>query len=365
MPKRPRSNSRSPRRRSSDWIRFVTAGCVSDSASAAPCMLPASKAATNAASSEPASGSAGRAGIGCTIPEITIPIWNQSMSDPTCLPAAWHRRSLGMEQRTGVPVPASARAAATHDQRSGTAAPRWSLAHIGPNWFASVMGTGILANAAELLPVHSIVLHDLALAAWLLAAAMLIALVLATAAHWMLHPVHARNHHLDPAMAPFYGAPPMAMLTVGAGTLLLGKQLIGLPTAIHIDEALWTIGTLTGVACAVTIPYLMFTRHDLRLQDTLGSWLMPVVPPMVSAATGAAIIAHLSSHNDRLTMLLACYAMFGVSLFMSMIVTTLLWARLAYNGLPAPARSRRYGSSSGRSDSRSPPRDCSARSPVT
>jgi tellurite resistance protein TehA-like permease len=136
-------------------------------------------------------------------------------------------------------------------------------------------------------------------------------------------------------MAPFYGAPPMAMLTVGAGALLIGKQIIGLPAAIRVDELLWVLGTIGGLACAVAIPYLMFTHHELRVQDTVGSWLMPIVPPMVSAVTGAALIAHLPAGSDRLTLLLFCYAMFGLSLFMAMIVIVLIWARLAYHGLPS------------------------------
>jgi len=75
--------------------------------------------------------------------------------------------------------------------------------HIGPNWFASVMGTGIVANAAALLPVRIPGLRAVALCVWLLAATMLLALIAATAVHWLRHPENARRHHHDPAMAPF------------------------------------------------------------------------------------------------------------------------------------------------------------------
>ncbi len=209
--------------------------------------------------------------------------------------------------------------------------------HLGPNWYTSVMGTGIVANAAMLLPVHAPSLHSCALGVWLLAATMLVVLTLATAVHWLRYPENARRYRRDPAMAPFYGAPPMALLTVGAGALLAGKQLIGLSAAITVDETLWTLGTLTGLASTVAIPYLMFTEHQLELKHTLGTWLMPIVPPMVSAATGAALIAHLPVGQDRLALLLACYAMFGISLLGSLIVIVLLWGRLAYLGV-GPAR---------------------------
>jgi C4-dicarboxylate transporter/malic acid transport protein len=205
--------------------------------------------------------------------------------------------------------------------------------HLGPNWYASIMGTGIVANAAALLPVHAAGLRSFALGVWLLAATLLVALTLATAMHWLRFPENARGHHRDPAVAPFYGAPPMAMLTVGAGALLVGKDLIGLSAAVTVDEILWTLGTLTGLAATILIPYLMFTRHQLERRHTLATWLMPIVPPMVSAATGAGLIGHLPAGQDRLAMLLACYAMFGISLLTSLIIITLLWGRLTYDGV--------------------------------
>ncbi len=211
------------------------------------------------------------------------------------------------------------------------------IRYLGPNWYASIMGTGIVANAAALLPVHAAALHAFALGVWVLAAALLVGLTLATALHWLLYTETARGHHRDPTMAPFYGAPPMALLTVGAGALLVGRDLIGLPAAITVDEVLWTLGTLAGLASTILIPYLMFTRLDLKPKDTLATWLMPIVPPMVSAATGAGLIAQLPAGQDRLALLLACYAMFGISLFASLIIITLLWGRLAFNGI-GPAR---------------------------
>ena len=51
---------------------------------------------------------------------------------------------------------------------------------LGPNWFASVMGTGIVATAAALLPVHVPGLRTVAVGVWLLAATMLVLLTAAT-----------------------------------------------------------------------------------------------------------------------------------------------------------------------------------------
>jgi len=137
-------------------------------------------------------------------------------------------------------------------------------------------------------------------------------------------------------MVQFYGAPPMALLTVGAGALLLGPGLIGAHAAIIIDAVLWPLGTITGLASSLAVPYLMVTRLQAAPDAAFGGWLMPVVPPLVSAATGALLVSHLPAGQLRLTMLLACYAMFGLSLIASLVVITQLWRRLVRYG-PGPA----------------------------
>ena len=213
-----------------------------------------------------------------------------------------------------------------------------AVGFVGPNWYASIMGTGIIANAAATLPLIRAELHPFALGVWILDTALLLLLSLAVAAHWLRHPHVARSHMSDPSMAQFYGAPPMAMMTIGGGALLVGKSLIGLRAAVDLDWVLWTLGTAGGLFTAVSIPYLLFTQHDVRPDAAFGGWLMPVVPPMVSAANGALLIPHLASIPARATLLYGCYAMFGLSLIAALIIITLIWSRLAHYGSSGTAR---------------------------
>ncbi len=199
---------------------------------------------------------------------------------------------------------------------------------LGPNWFAAVMGTGIVAIAAATLPLHLAGLRVFATVVWALAAAVLITLIVAWGVHWTRYPERARAHAANPVMAQFWGAPAMALMTVGTGTLLLGPALIGPGTAVRVDWVLWLSGTALGLVTTCWIPYLMMTRHVIGEGDAFGGWLMPVVPPMVSAATGALLIPHVASAQGRLTLLLGCYAMFGISASASVIIITQIWARL-------------------------------------
>jgi hypothetical protein len=89
---------------------------------------------------------------------------------------------------------------------------------------------------------------------WALAAAALIALTVAWGVHWVRYPERARGHANNPVMAQFWGAPPMALMTVGTGTLLLGPGLIGSGAALGADWVLWLAGTALGLVTAAATP---------------------------------------------------------------------------------------------------------------
>jgi C4-dicarboxylate transporter/malic acid transport protein len=207
--------------------------------------------------------------------------------------------------------------------------PSQVFSNLTPNWYASIMGTGIVAVAAASLPWQPRGLHTVALVVWALAAFLLVALTAATVVYWVRDPGAARRNLLNPVMAHFYGAPPMALLTVGAGTILLGRDVLGLRVAVDVDWVLWFAGTVTGLAAAAVVPFFMFTRHVVRPESAFGGWLMPVVPPMVSASTGALLIPYAPPGQARLALLLSCYAMFGLTLLASIVIITLIWFRLA------------------------------------
>jgi C4-dicarboxylate transporter/malic acid transport protein len=215
-----------------------------------------------------------------------------------------------------------------------TGRPRATVREFGPNWFASVMGTGIVAVAGAQLPVHLPGMRVFATVVWGLASLLLIGLTTAWAVHWARHGAQARGYAANPVMAQFWGAPAMALLVVGAGTLLLGRGLLG-PAAVGLDWVLWSAGTGLGLVTTCWIPYLMMTRHEIGADAAFGGWLMPIVPPMVSAATGALLIPHAAAGQPRLTLLLACYAMFGISLVASLIIIPQIWSRLVQHKVGA------------------------------
>ncbi|QDQ10558.1 TDT family transporter [Streptomyces spectabilis] len=219
--------------------------------------------------------------------------------------------------------------------RAHPGTPLAAVRHLGPNWYASVMGTAIIANAGVALPYDIPGLRTACAAVWALSLLMLTALLLARAAHWAHHRDQARAHLLDPAMAPFYGCLSMALLAVGGATVLVGRDWIGLDAAVALDTVLFTAGTAIGLAAAVAIPYLMVVRHKIAADQASPVWLLPVVAPMVAAALGPLLVPHLPAGQAQRTLLYACFAMFGISLLATLVMLPLIFARLV-TGPPLP-----------------------------
>ncbi|MEU1057000.1 C4-dicarboxylate ABC transporter [Streptomyces sp. NPDC005876] len=210
-----------------------------------------------------------------------------------------------------------------------------ALRHLGPNWYACVMGTAIVATAGAALPWRVPGLRAACAAVWVLSLVLLAALLVARSLHWRHHQDQARAHLLDPAAAPFYGCLAMALLSVGGGALAAGRDLLGVRAAVAVDAVLFTAGTAVAVTVAVAVPYLMAVHHRIEPGQAGPVWLLPLVAPMVAAAQGPPLAAHLPAGQARETLLLACLALFGASLLATLLTLPLILARLLTTG-PLP-----------------------------
>ncbi|TQJ86889.1 TDT family transporter [Streptomyces sp. SLBN-31] len=210
-----------------------------------------------------------------------------------------------------------------------------AVRHLGPNWYAAVMGTAIVATAGTGLPVHLPGLRTACAAVWALSLGLLLVLLSARALHWTHHRDQARAHLLDPGTAPFYGCLAMALLAVGGGALTVGRDWTGPRAALALDAVLFTAGTVVGLAAAVAVPYLMAVRQEVTPGQASPVWLLPLVAPMVSAALGPLLVPHLPPGQPRETLLLGCLALFGLSLLATLVTLPLVFARLITGG-PLP-----------------------------
>ncbi|WP_082553129.1 TDT family transporter [Phycicoccus sp. Root101] len=207
-------------------------------------------------------------------------------------------------------------------ERSGRSA-RPVLPPAGPVWFSSVMGTGILATLlardASQVPVLLVPASLLTLVGVLL----LIGLTASFGGRAARDPAVLTNTLRDPAVVPTWGTVSMGILSIGSALLTVLPQLgahaaSGVPArwVVVTDAGCWVVGTGLGVVTAFGFATVLLRRN---LRDPVPAWGLPLVPPMVSATTGAALIPQVGPHV-RMALLVAVVACFFLALFLGTLV---------------------------------------------
>jgi C4-dicarboxylate transporter/malic acid transport protein len=198
------------------------------------------------------------------------------------------------------------------------------------------MGTGILAICVTISPVPIPFGHAFGVALWSVAA-MLFALF---AALWIVSTVRTPKVLVailrDPVKAQVLGAPPMACFTIAVGFLRIGQTFLPLDLCIAAAQCLFCVGVVGSIASVFAVPYLMFTHHELSSEKMYGSWLLPVVPPIV-ASVPAALLSPTWPQVIRGDMLALAYALLGIGVILAAIIVGIFYSRLTIHKVPEGA----------------------------
>ncbi len=195
----------------------------------------------------------------------------------------------------------------------------------GPVWFSSVMGTGILSTllAREATSTRWLLVPASGLMG--VAVVLLVGLSVAFGARVAADRSVLTDTLRDVAVVPTWGTVSMGVLSVGSSLLTVVPQLAPGRLdgwAVGVDAVLWTAGTLLGVVTAFGFATVLVRRDVGR---PLPAWGLPVVPPMVSATTGAALVPHVGDAVGHLALLVASAACFFLSLFLGGLVFALAY----------------------------------------
>lgn len=208
--------------------------------------------------------------------------------------------------------------------------PREVIRQFTPNWFAVVMGTGVLALA---LPQALPGLRGVAEALWWLALGLFVLFSALYAARWLLFFHEARRIFSHSTVSMFFGTIPMALATLLNGALAFGLARFGNGLLPWV-EALWWLDVVMALLCGVAIPFLMFTRQEHSIDQMTAVWLLPVVAAEVAAASGGLLAPHLADGARQLQMLVTSYVLWAVSLPVAFSILTILILRMALHKLP-------------------------------
>jgi tellurite resistance protein TehA-like permease len=110
----------------------------------------------------------------------------------------------------------------------------------------------------------------------------------------------------------------------------------GLPGALEAAAGLWWVALVLSCATAFTVPLAMQTISTHTSDSVTAAWLLPIVPPITIAASGASISNLLIDKNPEyaLKIWIASYIMNGIGCLLASMVLVLYFQRLILHHIP-------------------------------
>ncbi len=199
-----------------------------------------------------------------------------------------------------------------------------------PNWFTVNMGTGITFLLLAQFPEPIAGLHALAYGLFLVDAALFALFAALFAARWLFFTADALPLLRHPVQSMFLGAIPMALIPLVNGLVLFHPQSAA---AAQVATQLWWIDVGLSLLTGWLVPWYQFTAQDHSLERMTGVWLLPVVPAEVAASSAGFLAQHLPAAQAQ-PLVVAGYALWGMSVPIALGILTVLYLRLALHKLP-------------------------------
>lgn len=208
---------------------------------------------------------------------------------------------------------------------------------MNPGWFASVMGTGILAvatysNPGSLRPLAGPA-HVVGIVLAVLTAVLAVVLLGAVTHRWLRHADAAWADFRHPMRGGMHATLPGTLLVLAVTTATVGPGLLPIGVTTGIVAVLAVIGGLLAFAVGVIFGYsLVVGDHPAAAVN--GGWFIPPVVAVIVPMALAPLIPRVDPGTGR-TLLGIGYTFFGIGFILFLLTVGLLHDRLILHPLPA------------------------------
>lgn len=208
--------------------------------------------------------------------------------------------------------------------------------NFAPGWFASVMGTAVIAIAIfafrQVIPfANFFMLLFLALAV-----AMFIVIAVPWTLRWFVAFDAVRHDLAHPVSAAFFPTMPISLLVIGialekAGPLFMPKTML-----LPLLQGLWFVGAAGIALFALVIVNSFFFKADLKWEAANLGWLIPPVSALLVPVLGSTLAIEYAGTDIGAVNLLGSLIFLGFGTMLFMFMMSAVFARyLFHDMLPA------------------------------
>jgi C4-dicarboxylate transporter/malic acid transport protein len=159
------------------------------------------------------------------------------------------------------------------------------IKNFAPSWFASVMGTGILAITSLIYSQYLPFLKGVAVALFYFNVILFFVLLVPWTLRWVFFTKEALDDLQHPVISNFYATIAIAMLVISANFIIIGDNVL-------LGEVFWFAGAALTIVFGVLSPFIMFKGKHVTLDHINPAWFIPPVGLIVIPIAGSLLIPH-------------------------------------------------------------------------
>ncbi len=158
------------------------------------------------------------------------------------------------------------------------------IKNFSPSWFASVMGTGIVAITSLFYSSYINFLKPLSYGIFYFNIFLFIVLLFPWITRWIKYKDEAIKDMFHPILSNFYATIGIALLVLSANFLIIAHN----PA---IAKILWIIGMLITIFFSILTPFIIFKGEHVKLDHISPAFFIPPVGLVVIPIAGAPLIS--------------------------------------------------------------------------
>ncbi|KEQ92599.1 hypothetical protein AUEXF2481DRAFT_91019 [Aureobasidium subglaciale EXF-2481] len=202
-----------------------------------------------------------------------------------------------------------------------------------PSWFSVNMGTGIVSILLHNLPYNGRWLYWISVVIFCLNILLFIIFTTISVVRYVYFTGLFKAMLRHPVQSLFLGTVPMGLATIINMIVFVCVPVWGHWVTI-LAWSLWWFDAVLSIAICMGLPFLIMYEHGGELKTMTAAWLLPVVSPIVAAATGGVVAEVLTNNQYALWTMVISYIIWGMGFLLAMMVLVIYLQRLTMHSLP-------------------------------
>ncbi len=208
--------------------------------------------------------------------------------------------------------------------------------HFNPAWYASVMGTGGVANAVHLFLGRVPFFEGVAQVLVGLNMVLFVIFIVPWTARWIWHFDRLAEDLRHPMLGNFFVTMPVGALILGANFYLIGPSMFSPDFIDATGLVLFVFAAVLILLFTLVVMYNAYAREDLSVDHINFAWFITPVADIVVPVLGGPLAAHYLSFDPgaAMTVNMIDMAFYGIGFMLFIYIGAVVFNRLINHKLP-------------------------------